>query len=525
MTNKKTLKPNIKMIAIYLLLALAALAFVTARYKITTFGEAKIDEIIFYLFNGLEGSNTSSFRDVAIGNIFFFLIVFGILALPVIGFFHNRIIYLKNPLKKKSAVRQIKLRNISRPRHQLIYAVIVSAISIAYLLSTLSFGNFIKAQFESSKIYENEYIRPEEVDLEFPEQKRNLIFVYLESMENTVASKANGGSGDISYIPELENLVLDPENISFSNTSNPIGGGTNLNSTTWTVAALSAQMGGVQLKNTIGYDRNDMGAFNNFIPGAYTLGDVLQRQGYNQTFMIGSEAKFGGRDKLFSQHGSFTILDLNSAKQTGKLAEDYHVWWGFEDKKLFEYAKEEASRLAGEDKPFNLQLLTVDTHFVDGYLDETCPAPYAQKYLNVYACSSRQVADFVNWVQSQPFADNTTIVLSGDHLGMQTEFYAQMINNFNPGYQRTLYNVIINPAITEVPDTVRYNRQYSSMDMYPTTLAAIGVDIPGERLGLGTNLFSGEQTLVEKYGLSKLNEELAKRSGYYNRNILSARKK
>ena len=54
------------------------------------------------------------------------------------------------------------------------------------------------------------------------------------------------------------------------------------------------------------------------------------------------------------------------------------------------------------------------------------------------------------------------------------------------------------------------------MDMFPTTLAAIGCEIEGNRLGLGTNLFSGEKTLTEKYGYDNLNAELSKKSEFYN---------
>ena len=53
------------------------------------------------------------------------------------------------------------------------------------------------------------------------------------------------------------------------------------------------------------------------------------------------------------------------------------------------------------------------------------------------------------------------------------------------------------------------------MDMYPTTLAAMGVEIEGDKLGLGVNLYSDTPTLVEKYGNEKLNIELMKNSKFY----------
>jgi len=51
--------------------------------------------------------------------------------------------------------------------------------------------------------------------------------------------------------------------------------------------------------------------------------------------------------------------------------------------------------------------------------------------------------------------------------------------------------------------------------MFPTTLAALGVTIEGDRLGIGTNLFSDTKTLTEIYGYDKLEEELNKNSDFY----------
>ena len=48
--------------------------------------------------------------------------------------------------------------------------------------------------------------------------------------------------------------------------------------------------------------------------------------------------------------------------------------------------------------------------------------------------------------------------------------------------------------------------------MFPTTLAAMNVKIPGDRLGMGTNLYSTEDTLAEKDGVDKINEEITYKS-------------
>jgi phosphoglycerol transferase len=206
-------------------------------------------------------------------------------------------------------------------------------------------------------------------------------------------------------------------------------------------------------------------------------------------------------------------VDIDSLKAEGRLPEDYHEWWGFEDQKLFAFAREEVSKLASQEEPFNFTMLTCDTHFPDGYVCELCQEEYEDQYSNVLACSSRQVYEFVEWIKAQPFYENTTIVISGDHLTMDNDF----LEEIDQEYERTIYNCIINAPVEPVNEK---NRKFGTMDMFPTTLAAMGVEIEGDCLGLGTNLFSEKATLTEVYGFDLLNEEMQKRSEFYNEEIL-----
>lgn len=360
-----------------------------------------------------------------------------------------------------------------------------------------------KASKESDFI-EDHYVDPGDVKLKFPEEKRNLIYIFLESMENTYADTDAGGKIITNYIPELTDLA--GENVSFSNKEG-IGGAFAYSGTTWTAAAMVTQTCGVPVKVELTADA--YGAEDVFLPGVTAIGDILEKEGYQQTLLVGSDAEFHGREPYFVQHGDYTVVDTVSLKNAGRLAQDYEEWWGFEDEKLFVYAKEELTRLAAEGEPFNLTMLTVDTHFPDGYECHLCQDVYEEQYANVLACSSRQVSEFVGWIKEQPFYENTTIIISGDHPTMDSEF----LEDIDEDYVRTIYNCIINAPIH--PEREK-NRAFGTFDMFPTTLAAMGVEIEGDRLGLGTNLFSGEKTLTEQYGFEALEEELQKTSEFYN---------
>lgn len=90
-------------------------------------------------------------------------------------------------------------------------------------------------------------------------------------------------------------------------------------------------------------------------------------------------------------------------------------------------------------------------------------------------------------------------------------------NSVAPDYKRSIINVILN---SDTEPVATANRTYTTMDLYPTTLAAMGIDIEGERMGLGTNLFSDKPTLSEEIGYDTLNEEFGKRSNYYDLKIM-----
>ena len=510
-------KRNIaKKIIFYILIFLATLIFILINYKTKTFGSIGIDELLFYLFNGLDGANTNTFLASVLNNIIPFSIIFAVFIIPSINLFKNKTLLIINfRTKNKNHKFEINPTKIQQ-KYLIVYSFIIFFSSLIYGICVLDIYGYIVSKNSSSSFFENNYINPKDVKLQFPEKKRNLIYITVESMENTVLSNKNGGASTVSLSPELEQIALDKNNVSFSNTNRldrmlPIHG------TGWTAGGMIAQSSGVPILNMSSFDGNELGNFKKFLPGVYSIGEILEKENYYQQIMMGSDASFGGRDKYYSQHGNYKIFDYKTAKEQSKIPNDYHVWWGFEDKKLFEYAKEELSTISESNQPFNLQLLTADTHFIDGYLNPSCKTESDNKYKNVYACSSKQINDFIEWVKQQDFYENTTIIISGDHLGMQTEFY-EAIADIN--YQRTIYNVIINPANIPYKKT---NRQFSSFDLYPTTLSSIGVSIEGDELGLGVNLFSDKETLIEKYGLDYINSELQKRSDYYNKKILTGK--
>lgn len=377
-------------------------------------------------------------------------------------------------------------------------ALIVSSAQMVW--NELDVGEYLENQKTESHFIEDNYANPNQIQIRFPEQKRNLIYIFMESMETTYASKDVGGGLDFNCIPELTQLAM--ENVNFSGTEQ-LGGIYPTDGSTWTMGAMVAQTSGLPLK--LNLRAENVSEDIEVLPKAKTIGDILGEQGYRQEIMFGSEGEFAGRKQYFEKHGGYEVLDYKYAAENGWLpSPDYRVWWGYEDEKLFEFAKVRLNELGNGQQPFNFTMLTVDTHFEDGYPCRLCQDLYGEQYANVMACSSRQLVEFIRWIQQQPFYENTTIVLVGDHLTMDSDFCA----NVSPEYQRGVLNIFVNAPVMAVNTK---NRIASTMDMFPTTIAALGGEIEGDRLGLGTNLFSGRPTLAEELGMDQLNAEVRKK--------------
>lgn len=479
--------------------------YLLVEWTSKNFADLTMDQVIFHILVPLEGADTNFMASVmedVLKPAFLIMLVAGILL-----FIHSKIsmtTYLNVHFKERDKHYKIPLWS------KKIYKRLLALSCVFLLIFTFDSANksfalqsYISDQLNSSSFIEDHYVEPTG-KLTFPEKKRNLIYIFLESMEFTYASKENQGAFEENYIPEL--LEIASENISFSNTSG-YGGYKDAFGTSWTMAAMFAHSTGLPLKLPI--QGNTMSEYGVFLPGVISIGDILKEHGYSNNLLIGSDATFGGRRNFYMQHGDYDIVDYKRALEEGMIPDGYSVWWGYEDEKLFSFAKEKLLELNEKEEPFNLTMLTADTHHEDGYLSESTEEKFEEQYANVIANSSRQVSEFLAWIKQQDFYENTTVVIVGDHGTMDVDF----LDDIDPYYERTMYNVFVNP-VKNVDTGILKNREFTAFDLFPSTLSSLGVEIEGNKLGLGVDLFSGEKTLLEEYGI-QMNMDLARKSSFY----------
>ena len=464
------------------------------------FGEITPEQFLFNLSSPIKGTSSDMAKEIISSPVTFIILSIVVFTVMII-FGYGINIKLKN---NKEIIINEK-----------VITIIICFIAIFSLVAGVNHGvkklrlDEVYAVYTTESTYiEDNYADPRNTKITFPEKKRNLIHIYLEFIESSFLSKELGGYMAENLMPEL--TELSKEGIHFSNTDK-FGGANQTYGSSWSVAGMVNMDMGIPLK--IAMDGNSYGKEGVFLPGAIGIGDILNDNGYEQTIMFGADADFGGLTTYFTTHGNFNIFDHKYAIEKGLIPSEYNVWWGFEDKKLYEFAKEEILRLSQTGKPFNFTMETADTHFPDGYLEEDAPKKYESQYANVIAYSTQKAVEFIKWIQQQPFYEDTTIVITGDHLSMDKTFF----EDFDETYDRRTFNLILNSPITT--EKV-FNREFATYDMFPTILASMGVEIEGDRLGLGTNLFSGKPTLIERDGFEGEEEGLSYISEFYIEKLL-----
>ncbi|MBQ9805347.1 MAG: LTA synthase family protein [Clostridia bacterium] len=488
-TVKKAVLYAISAVVIGALLIFGWALFVVSHWYGQTF-DLEFKELLYTMMSPLKGTGEDTVSEI-LGSCLPPVICFACVYIVIAVSF-----YFRRDLWKR-------MRKIG-----VIATALVLVGSLVFSAIEFRMPAYIIAQLDKTTIYEDYYVDPNDVVISSDGKTKNLIYIYVESLETTYASYELGGNQPHNYMPNLTELAQ--ENVSFSDKAEgQLGGFHNPTGTGWTMAALLSSTSGIPFSFPVGeLGGNDMGKREKFASGLTTLGDILNARGYKQEFLCGSDAAFAGRDLYFTQHGNYEIFDYYAARDNGYIAPDYSVFWGYEDAILYQIAKDELLDLASGSQPFNFTMLTVDLHHTGGYFCSECETVYPNETANIVCCADRQLGEFIDWCKQQSFYEDSVIIITGDHPRMDTILVEGVEDS-----ERMVYNCFINAAVT--PKGAVFERSFTILDIFPTTLAAMGFTIEGNRLGLGVNLFSGEATLAEQMGYSTLEDEVKKYSDYY----------
>lgn len=311
-------------------------------------------------------------------------------------------------------------------------------------------------------------------------ERQNLIVIYLESVEDALADDSVFERNMLAPVQTAtEGWATIPSLQQYD------GGG-------WTMAGIVGTQCGIPLRSADALadntDLNALGSSGNeverYLAGATCLGDVLADEGYRNVFLGGADANFAGKGAFLTSHGYSEVNDLNVWRERGET--EMRDDWGLSDRRLFANAKHTVTKLHEADQPFNLTLLTLDTHEGPRVFDY-CDWDTEVAMTAITTCSMQQVSGFIDYLDAEGILEDTTVVVMGDHRKMIAEggsFWEELRDRED----RTIFNRVW------TPDSTTFARpEIDQLSMYPTMLELAGLEIEDHRAGIGVSALAGAE--------------------------------
>lgn len=223
---------------------IAPLLLFSAWWMFRTWKNLTMDELVFHLTGPLEGTNSDIIIEYLLQCMIPSILILALTIIGMVIFRKKKFFYLLDGVV-------------------LVIFIGLSFGTVYMTAEKLDVDGYLASQGTYSEFVDNNYVDPAEVSISFPEQKRNLIYIFLESMETTYADIEDGGGFDENVIPELTKTAQ--ENEDFSGEDQAINGAYSMYGTTWTMGAMFAQTSGLPLNISI--EANSMDTQESFFQG------------------------------------------------------------------------------------------------------------------------------------------------------------------------------------------------------------------------------------------------------------------
>lgn len=460
------------------------------------FGEPPLDQVLYHLQFGMDGlvdTDAQLIRTFVLTAILLpTAVAFCLVATEsAIGAYLTHTarhhIYPAASIVNRSAKRVLKLIYWLISHRAPIYVFTASALYFGAQFSVLA---FLHHQFGKDYFAEH-YVYPDQVNIT-PVQPRNLVLIYVESLENTYRQPALFQRNLLAGLDQLGGL-------SFAAFRQAPGTG-------WTIAGMTASQCAIPLKSVSLYDGNAQGQnIKTFLPSAVCLGDILHRYGYRNVYMGGDGKDFSGKGMFFQDHHYDEVYGRDELR-SGEAHEELNEWGLFDDA-LLARARGKLDQLHQAGQPFNLTLSTIDTHGPWGHLSQLCKHRGARVFEDVVQCSANQVAEFVQFMRKRGYLKDTNVVIMGDHLAMWNPVYEDKLE---PTAMRYVYNRLIS-----IQPHAKNRDAIVHFDMLPTILEFIGFEVEGGKLGLGYSALSNTMPLPPPGEYEDMSENLLNQSERY----------
>jgi phosphoglycerol transferase MdoB-like AlkP superfamily enzyme len=219
----------------------------------------------------------------------------------------------------------------------------------------------------------------------------------------------------------------------------------------------------------------------------FTLASLLERHGYQTSFIYGGESHFDNMKRFFLGNGFQTIIDENDYEEPA-----FTGSWGVSDEDLFDRAHETFSK-AG-DQPFFSLVFTSSNHtpfdIPEGRVSES---PYGPRETAInYA--DYALGRFFDAARQSSYWENTVFLIVADHSVRVLGGKLVPVERFRiPG-------VIVGGTI----EPRRLSGIASQIDLFPTLLSLIGLS--SDHPGIGRDMTLPEYSAGSGRALMQFNE-------------------
>nr|WP_330217518.1 LTA synthase family protein [Planococcus halocryophilus] len=207
---------------------------------------------------------------------------------------------------------------------------------------------------------------------------------------------------------------------------------------------------------------------------------ILKDKGYTSAVFHGNNGTFWNRSEIYKSFGYDYFFDIESYHD---LTEEDMAEYGVMDKPFFEQSGTLLEQLP---EPFYTKLLTVSHHFPYHMDDElttidkaTTGDPSVDNYFQTARYADEAIEQFFTQLEESGLADNTMVVLYGDHYGIS--------DNHNQAMEQILSKEITpveNANLQRVPLFIHVpgmeggiDHTYGGqIDLLPTVLHLLGVE-------------------------------------------------
>lgn len=322
-----------------------------------------------------------------------------------------------------------------------------------------------------------------------PKIKKNLIFIYLESLERTYRD-IDETRNEYALIDSIVKSGMEFTNIH------------QVKGADITIRGIIASQCGIPLL-PLGVFRflgrsKKLKSLKEVVPNTICISDILAEDNYITSYLSGDNLNSFSHFGFLNTHHYQRIFGLHTIKNSG---EDGGIYtdWGLTDAVVFKYAKRELRKLKNLNKPFLMTMLTISTHGPDAFLDLGCEKNNPKSAIPAaIKCTASLLDNFLTEVENLGLKEDTIIVIMSDHLAMANTLEKQLLERQKE--RRIIFSILNASQMKQI------DRAGSHFDIFPTVLNSLGFEMKNNEANFGNSLLRKEKNLIEKLGKNVLNK-------------------